>query len=503
MYFFQIVLLFLTLLSAKPAASSQVTVCHDAHDPVSLDPHREFDASSDNIVNQIFDGLVALTPEGKIAPALATSWSWVDSTTLEFKLRENVVFHNGEPFTAEAVRFSLKRQLDPKNPAPNAGLIDTIEDVYVTGDLTVKIKTKTPDGVLLNKLPMFVKILPPLYVKKHGDAYFTTHPIGTGPFELAHWIKNKEIKLNANKNYWMKNVPKVQTLIFKFLPQQEQLRLLLDGDVDMVTDLSGLNTLTVSQNSKTKILKARNLYSVSLMFNTRKKPLSELSVRQAIAHTIDSKDLVRYGAKGNAVTLKTLTMPEEFGYNSQIPGYPFNITQAKKLLQKNGYGKGLKLKIVVRQEVANFGKIITAQLEKAGITSEVQLVSQEELFKQVALPNIDKTLPAWDGDIVIHHYVNPTAHVYFPYQIFIYSKGPYSLTEDREFDELFNTMTATADGNAQLDLSRQLEAMIWRKCLAFSTVQLLRIYGMSRRLAYQPNITGMLDFRYLSLERNP
>ncbi|MBI4668935.1 MAG: hypothetical protein HY747_07090 [Elusimicrobia bacterium] len=129
------------------AADKTLIVVNDVTDPVSLDPHQEFDASSENIINQIYDGLIRMDAQGRIQPALAESWQRIDDLTWEFHLRKNVVFHNGDPFTGESVKFSITRQLDPSHPAPNAGLVDTIQDVEVVDPYTVHIKTKVPDGV--------------------------------------------------------------------------------------------------------------------------------------------------------------------------------------------------------------------------------------------------------------------------------------------------------------------------------------------------------------------
>lgn len=495
-FLFSVVLIAFSSLSF----AKDLVVCNDVTDPVSLDPHREFDASSDNVVNQIFDGLVRLTPDGKVAPALAESWKRLDDFTVEFQLRRGVRFHNGEPFNAQAVRFSLERQLDPKRPAPNASLLSTIDKVDVAGDWAVRIRTKTKDGVLLNKLPMFVKILPPRYFKEVGEAGFSQHPVGTGPFRFEHWAKGDRIELAANKEYWMLGVPAVDRLVFRFLPLDRQLEALLSGEVDMVTDLSGLNTLKVAKNPHTKIVKAKNFYGISLIFNSQKSPFQDRRLRLAAAYSLDKKALIRYGAKGNAAALNTFTMPGQFGHHSKIAGYPYDPKKARQLLAEAGYSKGIKIKMQVREEIKDFGKIIATQLLQAGIETEPYFVSQERQYQEIVRPNLDPTLPPWDGDILMVHYVDPTAHVYFPYTIMIHSKGPYSIVRDPEFDALFERMTAILDLKEQEEQSWALETMIYEKCLALSPLQLIRPFGLAKRVEYQPQLTGMLDFRFVSIK---
>ena len=398
------------------------------------------------------------------------------------------------------MRFSLKRQLDPLRPAPNADLLNSIAGVEVVDDYTVRIKTKSKDGVLLNKLPMFVKILPPGYLAQAGEAGFAAHPVGTGPFVFERWVRGDRIDLKANPFYWMAGVPSFERLVFRFVPLQRQTEALLKGELDMVTDLSGLDTLKVASHETTKIVKAKNFYSVSFIFNSRKAPFSDSRLRKAVAMSLDARALIRYGAKGNGVTLNTLTMPGEFGHNPDIPGYPYDVRQARRLLAEAGYSGGLKIKIQVREEIKNFAKIIVAQLAKAGIEADAYVVSQEKQYQEIVLPNLDPSKPPWDGDIVLLHYVDPMAHVYFPYAIFLYSKGAYSLNRDREFDERFLEMTSTADLPAQEKMCRKLEELIWEKCLAFSPLQVIRPFGVNKRVRYTPHITGMLDFRYAAIE---
>jgi peptide/nickel transport system substrate-binding protein len=484
------------LVSLAAAAPRPLVVVNDVSDPVSLDPHREFDASSDNIINQIFDGLVRLTADGRIAPALAESWRRVDDLTLEFKLRRGVAFHDSEPFTARAVKFSLDRQLDPKRPAPNAGLLDTLAGAQVVDDYTVRLKTKKRDGVLLNKLPMFLKILPPDYLAAKGDAGFAAHPVGTGPFSFERWDKGREIELRANPSYWA-GAPAVSPLVFKFLPMKAQARALRDGAADMVTDLSGLETERVAGDKRLRVVKGEDFYAVSLIPNSRRGPLADLRLRRAVTAAVDPHDLVRYAAKGNGRPMTGFTMPGEFGH-AELDGPRFQPRLARALVAQASGGAKVPLKILVRAEIAQFGKVIAAQLRAAGFEPSLETASQEEVFQRIVRPNLDATLPPWDGDLLITHYVDPTAHAYFPYMIFVQSSGPYSLARDAEFDAAFAEMIGTLDPEKQKRQCARLERLVYDKRLAYSPVQVIRPYAMRRDLDYEPQVAGMLDFRAAS-----
>lgn len=488
----------LPLLLARAAAAGvpeRLVVVNDVTDPVSLDPHREFDASSDNIVSQIFDGLVRLSPQGQIEPALAESWSRVDDLTVEFRLRQGVRFHDGEPFNAEAVRFSFLRQVDPAHPAPNAGLISELAEVQVVDDRTVRLKTRAPDGLLLNKLPMFFKILPPAYIKKVGDRGFAEKPVGTGPYRFVRWERGREIELEAAPHYWMPGRSAIKSLIFRFVPTARQLDALLSGEADMLTDLSGLETIRVARSPGSRVMKTEGFYAVSLIPNSRKGPFSDARARRALAHLVDAEELIRYAAKGNGRRLSGLTVPGQFGHHPAIAGYEHDKSRAARLLREAGVKPGAKIKVLVREEIKSFGLVLAAQLKRGGIDVDLEVASQERIYQKIVKPNLDPALPAWDGDLLITHYVDPTAHAYFPSMIFVHSKGPYSLARDPEFDALFEEMTRTVDAGRQKELCFKLEELLVEKALAFSPVQVIRPFGIKKNLRYEPYVAGMLDFR--------
>ncbi|TPW19266.1 MAG: hypothetical protein FD126_2856 [Elusimicrobia bacterium] len=221
-------------------------------------------------------------------------------------------------------------------------------------------------------------------------------------------------------------------------------------------------------------------------------PFADPRLRQAAAHAVDARDLIRYGGMGNADALGTLTIPGEACYDPGPGPYAHDLSASRRLL---GAGKRVKIRVLVRAEVSSFAKVLLHQLKEAGFDAEVEFGSQETVFRKVVRPNLDPSAPAFDGDLVITHYVDPTAHVYFPYSILVHSKGPYSLVRDPEFDALFETMIRTLEPGHQQALCRDLAALVHRKCLALSALQVIRPVASRRGLRYEPQVTGMLEFR--------
>ncbi|MBI4635461.1 MAG: hypothetical protein HY727_03840 [Candidatus Rokubacteria bacterium] len=136
----------------------------------------------------MFDSLVGRDAGNRIVPELAESWKLLDDLTWQLRLRKGVVFHDGEPFNAEAVRFTIQRVLDPNQKSPNRATISEIARVDVVDDHTVNLVTRQPYAPLLNRLIDF-PIVPPRYTAEKGSQGQALRPVGTGPFRFMGWSR--------------------------------------------------------------------------------------------------------------------------------------------------------------------------------------------------------------------------------------------------------------------------------------------------------------------------
>lgn len=465
--------------------SRHLNVCDDVADPKTLDPHRQFSEKNYMICQQIFDGLVRLNPEGEIEPALAVSWQRIDPSRMRFKLREGVFFHNGEPFDAEAVRFSIERYLNPEIGFPGLYFIDSISRAEVIYPHTVDIVTKYPDGILLNRLAGLVFIVPPAYIKEKGNEFFAANPSGTGAFEFKQWEKGKKIVLSANTRYWMKGFPKVDELVFHFIPQEEQLKALLSGKVDLLTNLPGSQTLAVMKNPGTTVIKKASFYTVPPCLNLSSGPLSNVYVRKALNHALDKQKLVRYDLLGNGKPIATFSMEGEVGHNSALVPYEFDIKKAKELLAKGGYPDGFSLKVLVKANAERTAKIISNELEKVGVRLNITLVSDADMLKEFSKKVYDMAI----GDNP-----DPISHSYFTQAIVLYSKSPYCLGGDPEFDTLLEELVATLDFVESRKKAEKLDKYVYDNAMSIFTYQRIRPYGAQRQLQFTPYVSGMPYF---------
>jgi peptide/nickel transport system substrate-binding protein len=477
--------LILLLTFSAYAEKGFLVVSDSSGEITTLDPHKQFTEKIQTICQQIFEGLVRFDESGKIEPALAVSWKRIDDLRIRFKLRKGVKFHNGEPFNAESVRFSIARYFDPKIKFPALGFIDSISHVEIIDNYTVDIVTKHPDGLLLNRLAGLISIVPPKYIKEKGDDYFGIHPVGTGAFKFSKWIKNEKIILPANKNYWMKGYPKVKGLTFVFLPPKKRLKPLFENKVHIVTNFPGTQTKLVRKNTKTKIIKKLALRSLGFSFNSSSPILNNLKVRKALNYAINKHYLIKYDLFGNGKIISTFSMPGEEGHNPDLKPYEYDTERAKKLLEEAGYPDGFVLNMLVKETVERSAKIISFQLKKIGIKLKFDSVPGALQMNALKTKNYDIFM----GDAP-----EPICHNYFSQSIFLFSKSPYSLWKDSKFDKMLQDMASTIDNKLRDKKAKNLDRYMYENALSIFTYQKMSVIAVVKNLNFIPYVSSMPYF---------
>ena len=184
----------------------------------TLDPQMGPEVNSLNVAFSTMEPLLRLDAQGNIKPLLAESWEVIDNVTYVFRLRKNVKFHNGEPFTGKAVEYSWKRSQE-KHRA-NKTYFASVSRIEHLDDHTIRIVTERPDPVFLKKMgAVSAAIFAPKATADGGDEGTSLRPVGTGPFVLSSWVKGEHITFKANPNYYLPDVPKVETLVWRVIPE--------------------------------------------------------------------------------------------------------------------------------------------------------------------------------------------------------------------------------------------------------------------------------------------
>ncbi|MBI5208580.1 MAG: hypothetical protein HY927_01245 [Elusimicrobia bacterium] len=473
---------------AAVAGRDSIVLCDDIADPVTLNPHRSFENKSDNIILQMFDGLLRFDRDGGIEPALATECRQLDPLTLRCRIRKGVAFHNGEPLDPETVRWSLSRQIDPKTAHPAAMEFSSIKEIRVVEPDSVDILTSRPDGLLRHRLASFVKILPKGYFTRVGDEGFSRHPVGTGPFRFAGWERGKAIRLEANERYWEPGLPRVKKVAFLFVPEAEQLPGLFGGRLDLVTEIPATRTASVAGNKRTKVSKKLVLATPAFWVTSFAGPLGDPRVRRALNMAVDREQLIRYAVRGNGQSIATLSMRGETGQDPELKPYPYSPNKARELLAQAGHPGGFRLTLLSTEQSAREAKIIAAQWEKIGVRTELTILPLSEVHKIMVGRKKE-------FDVTANLAPDITAHIYFLAGICFHSKSLFSRMSSPEFDRLYERLLETIDPAEHLRLARRLDAWIYHEAPAVFTYQKIRTFAMNRGLEVPIPVTGMLDLK--------
>lgn len=308
-------------------------------DAINLDPARVTDNESVEVAEQIYDKLVTYHPSSdSIEPALATSWESSDRGRIwTFHLREDVTFHDGTPFTADAVVFSLERQRDPRHPYHRADFFywqntyRNIEKVEAIDPHTVRVTIMSRYAPFLANLAMFpVSIVSPAAVKKWGDKY-GRHPIGTGPFRFVSWDTGR-IVLERNPDYWG-GAPTIERLVFQTIPDDRQRLVALEsGAIDLAYSILPKELQFVELHPELALYRRPANNVTYLAMNTTHKPFDDVRVRHAFNYAINKEPIVKLAYQGMALPAAGPLPPNQWGHHDVATRYPYDPARARELL---------------------------------------------------------------------------------------------------------------------------------------------------------------------------
>jgi len=504
---------YLLLIAAAPAFSEKASpslkfTMYEASlgttDNGTLDPLRTYQMLYFNLQHQIFETLVSLDLNTqKLMPCLAASWEKRSNDAWRFHLRRGVRFHNGEPFTAEAVKFTLELMKDPRNKFGGRFLFESIAAVQAVDDYTVDILLRTPDALLLRKLSSVGFMFPPKYYTRAGEAYFSRYPVGTGPFRFFYYTKSgaglDEVHLVTNEDYWRADSPHVKELVYIFIPRDRQWAALQQGDIDMLITQYPGSVSQVRASPAFSVFARKALRNSVCLFNVDKPgPLADLRVRKAVQHAVSRSEIIDKVLKGYGTPLSTIAPGGTMSHATGPALYDEDRSKSLALLKEAGYEKGFTLRVVASRSHPTDGvvSVLAEQLGRIGIRAEVTLLSRDEIIKEIVSP---KLMGAWQPsryDLWVvtgwPDIFGTGSHFYF---MFLTSRGLFnfgaSVNRDSDVDRLYAKAVEASDDAA---LARRLQALD-RYCLdqslALPLYQTQIIYAMKKNVHFDPGYNDL------------
>jgi peptide/nickel transport system substrate-binding protein len=462
------------------APEGQVVIAQGG-DPSTMDPHMHAENFTFAVVHNVFDHLVRrFVKDGRLThePGLATSWTNVNPTTWEFKLRSGVKFHNGEEFNAEAVKFSIERVLNPDQKARWRWAFTDIEKVEVLDPLSVRIVTKAPFPTLITNLAFCMPIVPPKYVREKGDPHVATNPVGTGPFKFVRWRKDDAMVLEANESYW-RGSPKIKTLIFRPIPDEStRVAALMTGEIDIARGVPPSLVKQIADNPRTRVAKVPSALNIHVILDTLKEgPLRDKRVRQAINYGVDKEGIIKSILEGNGGAVGGPLTPVMFGFTPDVKPYPYDPERAKRLLAEAGFAQGISLTLnspngrYLKDKEVN--EAIAGQLTKIGVRTQVVVHEWGTYVSKWP----DGLVPmymigwagAWDADGIM-----------FP---LLRSGQRFSRWSNPDFDAILDKARRTLDQGERVKLYKQATQLAHDEAPWLFLFHGMDIYGVSRAVA--------------------
>lgn len=367
-------LLILTACSSNGGGSKDTLTLASSTDAITFDIQATNTQSTTRVARQIYETLIFQNDDLTLSPGLATEWKQIDETTWEFKLKEGVTFHNGEPFTAKDVAWTIERATTSPDIAHIVGALDPAK-TKIVDDFTIQLGTKGPYGPFLTHLAHPATAIMNEKAVTAGGEDYGLKPVGTGPFTLESWVTNDAITLKAYADYHGEK-PKSNTIVFKVIPEDgTRLIALENGEIDIALDISPTDVAKVEANDKLKLYRDQNLSTAYVGFNVASKtPISDKKVRQAISHAVDVESIIKTIYQGVGTKAVGPVNSLVFGFNDKLVPYEYDMDKAKALLAEAGYADGFSFKFYVGNNNAqrvSTAEVIKESLSKLNINVEI------------------------------------------------------------------------------------------------------------------------------------
>ncbi|QKV18285.1 ABC transporter substrate-binding protein [Oricola thermophila] len=397
----------------KQGGSMTVTYKDDVS---TLDPAIGYDWQNWSMIKSLFDGLMDYEPgTTQLRPELAESYEISeDGTVFTFKLREGVKFHNGRELTAEDVKYSIERVVNPETQSPGAGFFGSIKGfeeasageaaglsgIIVEDPYTIRFELSRPDATFLHVLALnFAHVVPKEEVEKYG-ADFGKHPVGSGAFRLAEWTLGQRLVFERFKDYWNIGAPKLDQIIFE-VGQEPVVALLRlqNGEVDVPGDGIPPAKFIEAMNDpelKDLIIQGGQLHTGYLAMNTKIPPFDKVEVRRAVNMAINKDRIVRI-INGRAVPANQPLPPTMPGYAEDYEGYPYDPEAAKALLAEAGVADGFETELYVMNTdpQPRIAQAIQQDLKAIGINASIKSLAQANVI--AAGGEEDQAPMIWSG----------------------------------------------------------------------------------------------------------
>jgi len=490
---------------AAPAAAADKTTLNvvQAGANNSLQPDIESSRQSLRISSQIVEAITKYSWDGKdyrLVAGVAESWEQIAPKTWRFKLRPGLKFTNGEPLTAEAVKFTHGVYMEGKRSGPP--LVGDLT-ISVVDELTFDVETQTPNLPTVPAQLSFLYVYPPAYFRQVGSSGFGSAPIGTGPYLLDRWQKGVSITLKANEAYWG-GAPKIKQVVYRSIADEAtRVAELEAGSADIVADITPGLARRVSGIRTAELKSLPSQRRIYFILNARKAPTNDVRVRQAINYAIDSEGIVKGLFGPYAKRLPGIYLPGEIGYDAAFTGYKHDPAKAKALLAEAGHPNGLTVDLHYSTDGsvldAAVAEAVQAQLAKVGIKTVMDSAPGTIMAQKIGT-NESTGLSMMSYGPIYADTSFLVTRAYFS-SFARYARYMEEPAADPLTDRLGNEANSITDPKRRQEIYAQLERhVIADKAYWAPLYGLIDLYGVSKAVNWDPRPDQNFEFEKASFK---
>lgn len=467
-------------------------------DIVNLLPVKLSNVVSNTVSQQIHEPLLKYEDTyDELYPKLATEWSMdLSGLSWTFKLRPDVKWHDGEPFTSADVQYTYETLLDPATKSVRRANYQVIESIETPDELTVVFHLSEPHGPFLDKMSQI-----PIMAKHHVSAVglddYNNRAIGTGPFMMQEWIPDDHVTLKANPNYWG-GKPALETVIFKPIPEASVRAMALEkGEVHFASNLTAEDYKKVVDSGKVDGYSVQSLAFAYFGHNNRNPLFADKRVRQALAYAINSESVVQDVRKGaGTVAVGPIAPSNTTWFNADAKQYGYEPEKAKELLGQAGWqlgddgflakdGKAFSFSVILAtgdEVMRNQGVLIQKWLKDVGIELKLEFLDWSVMNDRLDNREYDAMMlsmsPSPDPDQFNYWHSTAIANGF--------NDWCYS---NIQVDKLLE------DGRRETDPAK-------RKAI-YDEMQAILAEDVAAVFLYHPNVLGGLDVNFTGMTEGP
>jgi len=456
-----------------------------------FDPHFSTSSNDIRVSFNIFDNLTSRHPDGRLYPGLATEWKLDGPTTWRFKLRQGVKWHNGDPFTSADAKFSIERTYDPAAKTLVSTALATIDRIEAPDSFTLVIHTKKPDPLLPARLGFYGgQIVPKKHLEAVGNDAFNAKPVGTGPVRFVSWVKDDKLVLDANPGYWGGRIDADRVIVRSIPETAPRIAALLKGEVDVITQLPPDHFARVAGTPSTKVVGALYAGLYVLAVNSKRPPLDNPLVKQALSLAMDCDLIVKELWRGRGSVPSGPIAKGDNHFDASLPPLAYNPTEARERLKKGGYKNE---EVIIETTVgytANdkpMAEAIVAMWRDAGINAKVEVIE----YSVRAQKNRDKSFKGlWWSD--------PTSTLGDPDGMMwrlLGPGGPQDYWRHPRFDELGMAARFSVDERFRGEAYREMTKIFLEHFPWVPVIQPYEDYGVQTYVEWTPNPNQQFEIR--------